>query len=267
MWVNARGVSVVLVFVLAVGLCGPAAGGTTLRYQVTRDDKTSTMAVLMQPGAVRVEGAGVAGHFEWMVYHGADNTLYAVNPKRKLVLALDEAGINRLEQRLNAKRARLRQQLKDMPAQKRRFVKSQVGGLLERSTEKGGGLRVKMTGKTTRVAGVICRTGRIMAHGRAVGAFCVASAEALGIEAAAFDAYQGLYRLINGLRSAMVGESDLPNFATLGGVPVRVRLEYSGAARTLQAVTHQPLPDGQFQIPEDYQLKQPADLLAQAPGR
>lgn len=265
MSILSRTVRLVPALLLAAGVCAPAAADTTLHYQVVRKDGSVPMQIQMQPGAVRIEGAPLVGRFEWLVYQSADNTLYAVNSKQQTVLVLDAAGIDRIEQRMSAMRARLRERLEDLSAARRKFIKTQIGGLLKPSADAGAALRVEMTDNKTRVADVACRTGRIMAHGTPVGELCVASVAALDMTEAAFDAYQGLYRLINRLRSAMIGESDMPNFATLGGVPVRVHLDYSGVTRTLQEVTHQPLPDELFKVPEDYQRRRPTDVLLKRP--
>lgn len=265
MWIDSRTVGATLVLVTVACLCGPARADTTLRYQVARKDGSAPMVVKLQPGAVRIEGAPVVGRFEYMVYRSADDTLYAVSTQAETVLALNSEGIAAVQKRMSAMRERLRERLKHLPADKRRFIKKQIGDLLEPSTDPGDALRVEMTDKKTRVADVACRTARIMAHGTAVGELCVASVSALGLKAAAFDAYQGLYRLINGLRSAVVGESDMPNFATLGGVPVRVRLDYSQVSKTLQEMTHAPLADDVFAIPEGYQRKRATDILKKAP--
>lgn len=262
MGINWRTASVVMVFILAVGLARPAASDTTLRYQVAQGTETTPLVVSVRSDVVRFKSGAMHGRFKWMVYRKSDNTLYAVSPEQKTVLVLNPASIARIEQWMESKRADLRERMKQMPSWKRKFMDSQVGDLLNHSAREASALRVEMTDDATQVAKVVCRMGRITVDSLEVGQLCVAPAAALDMSGEAFDAYQGLYRLIGGLQTAMTGTaSDTPDIAALDGIPVRMHIKTSGITQTLQHVTHRPLPDDPFNIPQDYRRKQALDLL------
>lgn len=262
MRITSRNAIVFFFAVLAAGLAGRAGADTTLHYQVSRDNNTEPLVLKAQPGEIRVEGAAVGGQFKWMVYRSADNTLYAVDPERELYLALDPAAIDRIAQQMDAMRADLRQRLDEMPIGQRKFVKSQVGDFLKQPEGEPATMKIDMSGAEAQVNQVACRKGQIINRGQPAGELCVASTDALGLTNAEFDAYKGLYKLINSLQAAMSSDAvQAPDITTLSGVPVRMRIESSGMTETLEQVAHHPLPDKLFEIPEGYQRKEPQDLM------
>ncbi len=259
---KAKSSRVMAIAVVAFGLALPAIADTTLHYQVSRGESTAPMVLKARDGEIRIEGAAIGRQFQWMVFRSAENTLYAVDPQRRIYLALDQAAIERIAQQMDAMRADLRKRIKKMPIGKRKFVESQIGDFIEQSENGTSEMKIKMDGAEAKVNDIACRTGRITTGGQPAGTLCVASTDALGLTNAEFDAYQGLYSLINGLQTAMSGDAaSAPDLATLRGVPVSMAIESSGVAQTLEEIEHQPLPDDLFEIPQRYERRDPQDLM------
>ncbi|HET8790321.1 MAG TPA: hypothetical protein VFM75_03870 [Modicisalibacter sp.] len=241
------------------GMHLPAHGDTTLHYRVSKGENAAAMVLKARANEIRMEGAALGAGFNWMVYHGADDTLYAIDPQRKVYYGVDAAAIDQLSIRLAALRDDLRERLKTLPEEQQAIVRSQMGAFLDESAIEPLVMAIDMgAADTIEVNGIACDRGRITAEGQPIGEICVASPQALGLTGAEFDAFQNLYDLTASLQAAFSQQAaSIPDVSTLNGVPVSMHIEFNDFRQTLERVTHDPLPDYLFEVPENYRREGP----------
>lgn len=254
-----RRVLPVISTLFAVAIHLPANADTTLQYRVSKGDNAAPMVLKARSNEVRMEGSALGAGFNWMVYRGDDDTLYAVDPQRQVYYGVDAAAIDRLSLRLAALRDDLRERLKTLPEEQQAIIRSQMGLFLDESAPEPLTMKIDMIDAVaSEVNGIACAKGWITAGDQPIGEICVASPQALGLTGAEFTAFQSLYELTASLQTALSQQAaSVPDISALDGVPVSLRIEFNDFSQTLERVTHDPLPDFLFEIPENYRREGP----------
>lgn len=247
----------------------PANADTTLQYRVSKGENAAPMVLKARAGDIRMEGSALGAGFNWMVYHSAEDTLYAIDPQRKVYYGVDAAAVEQLSLRLATLRDDLRERLKTLPKEQQELIRSQMGSFLDESVADPLTMEIDMSGaEAVDVNGVACNRGKITAGDQPIGEICVATPQALGLTDAEFDAFQSMYDLTASLQAALSQQAaSIPDVSALNGVPVSMRIEFNDFRQTLERVSHDPLPDYLFEVPENYRREGPqGPAKKQAPG-
>lgn len=227
-------------------LLGPVAAraDTTLVYE----GGDGRLEISMRPGEIRIDDAGEA----WQLYRADDETIYAVSPSDQSYTRLDKQAAEVIRDQMEALRARMENRVQQLPESRRAAARaamlSQVPGL-DPDHQKIG---LDRTGRTDNIAGVTCRVVQIVRNGEAAESLCVADADALSMSAGTFTTVKSMFGLLQtilaGTGMATVG---LP-YLKLSGMPIRFSDSVTGNRRKLIQISHDPIDDFHFDIPENY---------------
>lgn len=240
---------------LVAGLAQTAAADTTLTYRSAEGSFT----VDMRPGAVRIDDASE----QWQLYRRDSEAIFSVRPDERTYTRLDRDVADTIRQRMDTLRAEVETRVQQLPEGQRAAARAalvdQIPGL-EPSQQSDVGL--DHTGQTETVAGVECEIVQIVRDGQPGETLCLASADALGVDDDTFATIKSMFALMKTMLAGTGLETVGLPYLDLDGMPVRFRDAGTGERRVLSSISHEPLGDGRFSIPDDYIEQTPAQ-----PGR
>lgn len=241
-------ISALIAVILAFAACA-AQADTRLVY---KGDK-GKFVVSIRPGEVRIDDTGAA----WQLYRKKTNTIFAVEPTKRSYTRMDEDIAAALQQRMAALRAKIEAQLSKLPPQKRDIARAALAEQVPAFSNKPQTVGLEHTGEYDRVAGIKCEIVQVIRGGEAAERMCVASAAALGLSGAEFDTLKAMYGLMHTMLAGTGFESVGLPYLDLAGMPIRFHSPDGGAKRTLVRVSHEPLDDSLFDIPDTFAQQVP----------
>jgi len=239
----------------------PAQAETVLQYspvQASADGAGSgTQTIFIRNGKIRMETT-TGGKTQVTLFNQATQSFTALNDERRTYMVIDKNFSNNMQQRVQDARsqamAKMKKRLQGMSPERRSLIESAMTGRMQQAkTPAKTSYSLKDTGKTEKIHGIPCRT--VLAYkGRQVKTeMCVATIQALNMSQADYRTLLAMQDFMAKMSSGMMqGSGILPGGETLGGVPVRIRNMDSHQGAELSRVSHDPLPDGSFQIPAGY---------------
>ncbi|HET7314148.1 hypothetical protein [Salinisphaera sp.] len=225
-------------------VAGVASADTTLTYV----GASGQYKVYITPDAVRIDGDGSG----WQLYKKDDPAIFSVSPSDRTYTRLDKDTAGEIRHQLDALRARIENRLQQIPADRRPAARAAMAEKIPALDGGSQSVGLDHTGATDTVDGISCNVIQIVRDGRPANKMCVAEAGALGISDDSFDTVKSMFALLHDmLESTGLEGIGLP-YRDLSGMPVRFVDSVSGERRELAAVSHDPIADRRFAIPDSY---------------
>lgn len=226
-----------------------ALADTTLVYNADTDP----LKVRVQPGAVRIDGAGP----HWQLYRKAENTIYSVDPKTNTYVRMDADTAKAIRKQMQALRAQMEKKLAELPPEKRRVARAALAEQMPVFSDKPQAQSIEKTDNVRQIAGRQCQTVVIKRGDKRSGTVCVAERTVLGMSKAEFATVKAMFALMNTMLAGTgLKYIGLP-YAELDGMPLRYSRGKGTAQRTLSRVSHNDLPAMVFKIPPSYDETRP----------
>lgn len=221
------------------------------------DGEDGQFIVSIQPGEIRIDYTGSA----WQLYRKENNTIYAVNPSKQSYTRMDKSVAAILHKRMAALRERIEAQLKRLPPQRRDIARAVLAEQLPGFTGKPQSVSLNRTGQYDHVAGIKCEIVQVIRGGEPARRMCVASAEALGLSEAGYDTLKAMFDLMHTILAGTSFQAVGLPYLDLSGMPIRLHSADGSAKRTLISVSHEPLKDSLFNIPDSYEERVPGRAM------
>lgn len=229
-----------------LGMSGAASADTLLQYSSGKaGGSAKSVKMYVRPGVIRISNAGD----RYMLYKNDQNTLYIVQPSKKIYTAVDSASIKVLAQRMAKVRQRYREEIKKLPQDKRQQVEKQLGPLMQKNDQP---VVFTRTGGTESVSGYHCAKGVAKRGGVVLQKLCVASSTALGMTGREYGTVQQMYQLMAKLEQATGFVQGAPDIASLNGIPISLTQVNTSTTQTLENVDHRRYPDSLYELPKNF---------------
>ena len=265
--------------VIWAGLAFPsiACGDTVLEYQVKEGEasKAKTQSIAIKNDQIMVKAAGGDKNLDLLYRHASESVVIVDHRKRKL-MTVDEQEVDRINQQAQKVQPLLQglgKQVASMSPDKRKKLQELLGDkvsldTIARAAEPPVPTRLEQTG-VKKVAGIQCRTVRVMQGETPIAQVCLADTAALKMSnadaatiRALLDFYKRLAAKSQGLASQL--GLTLPNISAdeAAGIPI----EFLDLSRentdtmTLHRIDTSPVSPKLMQIPSDYEAV-PLSLL------
>lgn len=240
----------------------PAAADVQLKFNDSHSGDTTLISV--KDGMVRMEtGDGLS------LYNVAGDTIAVADRNDKTYFRMNRAELksrmSQMQGMMSQMQAQLRERLKDLPADQRRMVEQQMGGLLAAQAPQRQASKpdLRATGSEQEVAGYRCRQYTLGQSGQKIKEFCVASRKTLGMSEKDFSALSSLFSFLGDMaasaRSLDGDDTDMTELGALAdmGVPVQTHNLQSGKNSRLLSVSTSALSAELFRMPDGYQARDP----------
>jgi hypothetical protein len=247
--------------VLAVGvLVGPpvrAADGVLVVQRTTSDGKASMSEVQLEAQRMRTQLDGPGGP-QVIVFDGAKQVMYTMNPARKSYTEMTKADVERMGSELSGAMAQMQEMLKSMPPEQRAKMEAMMKGQGMPASIGAAPARTqyKKTGTST-VAKWACDTYDGLQNGQKVSEVCTVSPQALGLRPADFAISAQMAEFFRGLVPQgadaifQIGRPEANGFA---GVPVRHAMTIAGRTTVYELVdvSRRTFDDAIFAVPAGF---------------
>jgi len=221
-----------------------AQADTTLVYK----GGEGRLEISMRPGEIRIDDTGEG----WQLYRADDQTIFSVQPRDTAYTRLDKNAAATIRDQMAGLRARMENRLQQLPEAQRAAARaamlSQVPGLDADPQQVG----LDRTGRTDTVAGVSCNVIQIVRSGEAAESLCVADADDLALSEQTFATVKSMFSLLQTILAGTGMDTVGLPYLKLSGMPVRFVDSATGQRRELVDVSHEPIDDARFDIPDGY---------------
>ena len=208
-----------LLLMCAIGITAKAA--TELEFQLTDGHGPRSLHIVVSNGHLRLQSGAHPG-FE-LYFSAPTQTAYLINHPRRHYAHLDPTQLARNGVAVSSLVGALQNQLSGLDEGRRNRVNNFLKGLglgkLDTPTKNTGPLRLVMTAKRRRVAGIPCHEGEVLAGNERQSLLCLEEPNALGLP---LPDRQALIALIHFLMA--LTESASPLMTALGITLPRVAL-------------------------------------------
>jgi hypothetical protein len=258
----------------AVASSASADQGVLVVETTTVNGTPRTTEVQIEPTRIRTEVAGPDGATQVIIFDGAKQVLYMVNPASKSYSMMTKADVDAAGAQLGDAMAQMQKALEGMPPAQR----AQMEAMLKGRGLPGMGTAPRTEyrrGGTSKVSKWTCDVYETFQNNAKTGELCTVSPTVLGFGAADFDVSRQLAEFIRGLipqaadQMFAVGGST-PQAQGFSGVPVRRAATVAGReiVTELTNVTRQAFPDSLFAVPDGFtQRASPLSGLGRGRGR
>ena len=246
-----------LVFAAVGAVASPvsAAQGVLVVETTTSGGTPRTSQVQIEPNRIRTEVAGPDGSTQVVVFDGAKQVLYMINPAAKSYSMMTKAEVDAAGAQLGDAMAQMQAALKDMPPAQRAQIEAMMKG---RGLPAGLGAprtEYRRNG-TSKVSKWTCDVYESFQNDAKTGELCTVSPTALGFTPADFEVTRQLAEFLRGLIPGAADQLFQVGSTQQGfsGVPVR-RVSSAGGQQTtseLTAVSRETFPDSLFAVPEGF---------------
>lgn len=233
-----------LIALLLIFVSSTALADTRLVYQGAGGE----FVVSMRPGEVRIDDTGSA----WQLYRQETNTIYAVTPDDKSYTRMDEGVAATIHAQMAALREKIETQIQQLPPSQQDVARAVLSEQIPGLDDAQHSVALDRTGRNERVAGVPCQIVQVVRDGDPGETLCVATPGALGISDASFESVKAMFGLMRTMLAGTGFEAVGLPFMSLSGMPIRFHDPVSDAQRTLVDVSHEPLDDALFDLPDTY---------------
>lgn len=233
-----------LIAILLVVVASVAQADTRLVYE----GAGGSFIVSMRPGEVRIDDASGA----WQLYRQADNTIFAVNPDDNSYTRMDEDVAATIRQRMAALRQKIEAQIQLLPPSKQDVARAVLSEQIPGFGDEPHSVALDRTGQQDSVADIPCQIVQVVRDGQPGETLCVATPDALGISDASFETVTAMFDLMHTMLEGTGFETVGLPYLSLSGMPVRFHDPATDAQRTLVSVSHEPLDDALFDIPDTF---------------
>lgn len=225
----------------------PLAQADTTLTMKTTETGAPAASYVMTPEHVRIDTRAEPGSV--VLYARQSDTITILDPERKTYVKLDPATRAQLRKRVEA----IVEKLKQMPAEQRRMMSNAMGGILD-SDRKGPAL--KATGESRTVAGYDCQVFEVMLPGGETYTVCNVEPKTLGISAAELTTLKRFMQALQESAGPLAQSFD--RFIDQG---IPVQSDTSGGKQTLDAISHDKVPEARFRIPDGYKEQTPMSAM------
>lgn len=244
-----------IIGVLAVALLC-AAGTAGADTQLVYTGANGKFVVSIRPGEIRIDDTGKA----WQLYRKKTNTIFAVNPETQSYTRMDEDVAAALHRRMAQLREKIETQISKLPPERRDIARAVLAEQLPGFAGKPQDVSLDYTGRTDRVAGIECEIVQVVRGGEPAAHMCIASAAALGLSDAGFATVTAMFGLMHTILAGTAFSAVGLPYLNFNGIPIRFHAPVGDAKRTLTRVSHEPLDDSMFQIPETFSRRVPGSV-------
>ena len=234
--------------------------GILITQRVTAGGPPITLQMQIEPTRMRTDIAGPDGVSQAMIFDGAKQVLYIVDPARKTYIEMTKGDADRLGAQLQGMMAQMQAQLEKLPPAQRAQMEAMM---------KGGGaaaaLQYTRTGSDT-VGRWTCDKYDLMQDGQKVGEVCSVNPTTLGFGATDFEVMGQLAAFYSGMAPQIAGQ--LPGVSGMGqvgtsGFPVKTVMIIQGQTMTTEVVEagRQTFPDSLFAVPAGFTKQDVTGLM------
>ena len=248
-------VTVICLAALLVGHDAWAAQGLVIVEKTTINGAAETHQIQITPQRMRTDIGGPNGPTTVM-FDGAKQLLYLINPGRKTYSELTKAEADQMGSQLSGAMAQIQETLKNMPPEQRAQMEAMMKGRGLPAMSYGAVKTTYKKGGTQRVGKWTCDVYEILVNEQRTGEMCTVSPQTLGFTAADFAVSRQLADFIKSIlpqgTEAMFQVGD--GSAGFSGVPVRRVMTVLGreTISEMTDVTRQDVPDSQFAVPAGF---------------
>lgn len=232
----------------AMRLIAPAAGVLLLSTAAQADVKAVYQADGKESSSLAVKGAFVRWTFtdprghQVMIYDNTRKVMTVIDHAKKHVIELDENSLKAMKARMEAARAQLQAQLKNMAPQQRKMLEQRIGAGPD-------SMKVEARkGKADKVNGYPCQHYDMVVNGVVEQQVCVASLKDTGVAAKDYAALEGMFAFMKKMAVAQ-GAGTAPFAMDIKGLPVRMQERRTGKIQTITSITKDSLSESLFKVP------------------
>jgi hypothetical protein len=249
-----------------ISLCGAAvlvagqlhaADGIIITQTTTVSGKARTSRVQITKDRMRTEMVSSSGEAEAVVFDGARQVLWIINYDKKTYTELTKADIDRIGGQLNDTMAKLQEQLKNLPPERRAQMEQMLKGRGLPGTSSGAAKTEYRRAGTDKVSKWPCVKYEGYRNNQKTSELCTVEPDALGVGPGDFEITQQIGEFFKGLAPQMADRILTIGTADQGftGVPVRRLTTSQGGGvemlTELSDVSRQNIPDSAFVLPPD----------------
>lgn len=208
-------------------------------------------------GAKGAKGAQAATNMV-LIYRKDKDAFWMIRPAEKAYTELTSKDLEQIANTLDAARAKMQEQLKNLPPEQRAMMEKMMGGLMggiggEQAQPK---LSFKKASGSGKVGAYACENWESFLDGVKSAEHCVADFKATDITVSDFDILKDMSTFIGKLAPQYKGLLDQSmNLEQMGGVPVSTTVISEGKAEsriTLQTIKREKTDAARFELPAGY---------------
>ena len=187
-----------------------------------------------------------------LVYDASTHGITVIDHGKKRYMHLDSQTVAKAGAAMNGAMAELEKQLANLPPEQREAMKQYMPQMPSTTTPSMPDIKAARTGKSDVVNGTQCDIVDVTMNGEAAGEACIAS-QGTGLSDADQQTLRSMFDDMSKMASSVLGRDDTsPEFAALGGVPLRWRDADSGRVTETRVDTKAPVDGSKFEIPAGY---------------
>lgn len=244
--------------ILALGTALQAANGVIITQKVTMGDSARTTQVQFDANHMRAETPGARGESQVVIFDGAKQVLYIVNPERKTYSEMTKEDADKLGAQVNDAMAQMQAQMANLPPEQRAQIETLMKGR-GMGAAMGGAAKpeYKKVGTDT-VGKWTCDKYEGYVNGQKTMDLCTVDPKVLGFTPADFAVTRQMADFFS--RIMPQGASrifSIGDLATQGyaGIPIRTTTSMMGRTSTseLQDIQRGSIPESAFEVPAGFQ--------------
>jgi hypothetical protein len=244
-----------------VGMLASSAGaaqGVLVVQTTTTNGTARTAQVQIEPQRMRTEIADGGGASQVIIFDGAKQVMYMINPARKTYSEMTKADVDRTGAQMSEAMAKMQEAMKNIPPAQRAQMEAMMRGRgLPGAAATPAKTEYRKAG-TQKVGKWTCDVYEGFQNNAKTGEVCTVSPQALGFTAADFEVSRQLATFLRGLIPQgadalfQAGKVEEQGYS---GVPVRQVMNVAGReiVTELTDVTRQTFPDSLFEVPAGLQ--------------
>ena len=250
-------VASVILGLAVIGVSSAAdAQGVLIAQTTTVNGTPRTTQVQMDANHMRTEVAGADGTMQIVIFDGAKQVLYIVNPASKSYSEMTKAEVDAAGAQLGGAMAQMQKALEGLPPAQRAQMEAMMKGRGLPAAAGAARPEYRRAG-TSKVAKWSCNVYESFQNNQKTGEVCTVSASALGFNAADFEVSRQLAAFIRGLipqAADQVFQAGTAQDQGFDGVPVRRVSTVMGSQviTELTSVSRQTFPASTFAVPDGY---------------
>jgi hypothetical protein len=238
-----------------------AADGILITQRMTSGGPPLTVQVQIDATRMRTEMAGPNGALQVMIFDGAKQVLYIVDPARKTYMEMTKADADRLGAQVQAAMAQMQAQLEKLPPAQRAQMEAMLKG-------RGGAAAAPQYTRTgsDKVGSWTCDKYDATLDGQKIGEMCSVNPTTLGFSATDFAVMGQMAAFYSGMAPQIAGQ--LPGVSGIGqggtsGFPVKTVTMIQGQTTTTEVVeaARRTFDDSLFAVPAGFTKQDMTNLM------
>ncbi len=235
-----------------------AAQGVLIVQTTTTNGTARTAQVQIEAQRMRTEMADGGGAGQVIIFDGAKQVMYLINPARKTYSEMTKADVDRAGAQMSEAMAKMQEAMKNIPPAQRAQMEAMMRGRgLPGAAATPAKTEYRKAG-TQKVGKWTCDVYEGYQNNAKTRELCTVSPQALGFTAADFEVSRQLATFLRGLipqGADAVFQAGRVEEQGYNGVPVRQVMNVAGReiVTELTDVTRQTFPDSLFEVPAGLQ--------------